>query len=83
MTTERQSMGGDPGFDEWLKAQIGRDDSIGDLAEDASRDPLWPHGCGEMAMQDHLYAMQACDGAKAGVRKAWKEYRATQRTGEG
>jgi hypothetical protein len=59
-------------FNQWLFKQGERNDVVGDLAHDASRDRRWPTG--QRAQEDYLESMHACDGAKEALLEAWQEY---------
>ena len=55
-------------FNKYLKSQLGRNDPIGDLAEDALGDKQFPP-------VNSLKSRGACDDAVDAARDAWKEYK--------
>ena len=62
-------------FNEYIKNQLGRNDSIGDLAEDARRDAQFPPVNSLKSLINHLESRGACDDAVDAARDAWKEYK--------
>lgn len=62
-------------FSEYLKKQIGRNDPIGDFAEDAQRDAQFPPVDSLGALVNHLESHGACYDAIDAARDAWKEYK--------
>ena len=62
-------------FNKYLKKQIGRNDTIGDLAEDARRDAQFPPVNSLKALVRYLESRGACDDAVDAARDAWKEYK--------
>ena len=62
-------------FSEYLKKQIGRNDHIGDLAEDARRDAQFPPVNSLKALVGHLESRGACGDAIDSARDAWMEYK--------
>jgi len=52
-----------------------RNDAVGDVARDASKDQAFPRGAKCLSLVlDHLEAMNACPGAESACRRAWREY---------
>ena len=62
-------------FNKYLKKQIGRNDPIGDLAEDARRDAQFPPVNSLKALVSYLESRGACGDAIDSARDAWKEYK--------
>ncbi len=65
-------------FNRWIKNQVGRNDSTGDLAEDILRDRCWPRN-GKLldSLLDHLlYEHQAGPEALTALVKAYREWEA-------
>lgn len=52
-----------PGFNEWLRKQVGRADPVGDLAEDMAADRRWPERAGVSAYVRYLDRRRACPEA--------------------
>lgn len=65
-------------FKSWLLRQRGRDDWIGDLAEDVASDGhRWPRGGPTLSrLLFHLESRGACAEAKAALCAAWAEWEA-------
>jgi hypothetical protein len=61
-------------FTDWLAQQHGRDDPVGDLARDATRDALWPARGSFSDLYDHLGELGASDAAFATLARAWTEF---------
>ena len=62
-------------FNKYLKSQLGRNDPIGDLAEDAQRDKKFPVVNSLSALLCYLARHRACVEAADAARDAWKEYK--------
>lgn len=62
-------------FSEYLKKQIGRNDPVGDLAEDARRDAQFPPVNSFKALAGYLESRGACGDAIGAARDAWREYK--------
>ncbi len=62
-------------FNEYLKNQLGRNDSIGDLSGDVQRDKQFPPVKSLKALVNHLESRGACGDAIDAARDAWKEYK--------
>ena len=62
-------------FNKYLKSQLGRNDPIGDLAEDALGDKQFPPVNSLKALVSYLESRGACDDAVDAARDAWKEYK--------
>ena len=62
-------------FNKYLKKQIGRNDPIGDLAEDARRDAQFPPVNSLKALVSYLESCGACGDAADAARDAWREYK--------
>jgi hypothetical protein len=67
-------------FTTWLKQQAKRDDPVGDLAGDVSRDSYWPHRGGLRTYIQHLTNHGACEDAIKALKQAWREYETYIRT---
>lgn len=68
-----------PTFNRWLKAQMEREDPVGDLARDANEDSQWPARAHKFdAFLEHLDEMNACDNAFLALDHAWNEWRCTK-----
>ncbi|HXH09535.1 MAG TPA: YozE family protein [Alphaproteobacteria bacterium] len=64
-------------FCRWLRAQRRRQDAIGDLARDASRDPQWGRRARTLrSAERYLVDSGACTRAILALRRAWAEYAA-------
>lgn len=61
-------------FLKWLKHQTYRNDPVGDLARDVSRDRGPGRFKTEHAWIRHLEERNACSAALAAVRRAWTEF---------
>ena len=62
-------------FNKYLKSQLGRNDPIGDLAEDAQGDTKFPPVNSLKALVSYLESRGACGDAVDAARDAWKEYK--------
>ena len=63
-------------FSDYLLGQRGRDDAVGDLARDATRDPEWPkqRGLSFNRLRNYLIFNNACQSAIDALVCAWNEY---------
>lgn len=61
-------------FNQWLFNQRHRDDPVGDLAGDASRDKRWPTGQRIQERYMSSVNVRACQEAKDALLEAWREY---------
>lgn len=61
-------------FNQWLKQQIERDDPIGDVARDVSRDDRCKPQNTLVSWRNFLSAAGACQGAHDALDEAWDEY---------
>jgi uncharacterized protein YozE (UPF0346 family) len=64
-------------FGAWLRAQRGRDDVVGDLAEDAASDRHFPRSRKQEVYIARLKAMGASPEALEALRQAWQEWEAS------
>ena len=62
-------------FNKYLKSQLGRNDPIGDLAEDALGDKQFPPVNSLKALVRYLESRGACGDAADAARDAWREYK--------
>ena len=62
-------------FNKYLKSQLGRNDPVGDLAEDARGDAQFPPVKSLKALVSYLESRGACGDAVDAARDAWKEYK--------
>jgi len=69
-------------FSDYLLGQRPRDDAIGELARDASRDPEWPkqRGLSFNRLRTYLLANSASEGAIEALGRARDEYAAINRS---
>lgn len=64
-------------FARWLKKQKDRDDPIGDLANDVSRDARFPITKNDLGLlKTHLIFQNACSEALQALEEAWAEFKA-------
>jgi len=67
-------------FTRWLLQQADRDDPIGDLASDVTRDPDWPARSKSLnRLLVYLRNRGACEGAIAALQAAWREWQEVTR----
>lgn len=65
----------------WLKLQKRREDPVGDLANDVTRDPDFPRRCSDPEqLDDYLWSQGACDPARRALTRALAEYQQYRRT---
>ena len=62
-------------FNKYLKSQLGRNDPIGDLAEDVQRDAQFPPVKSLRELVGYLESHGACGDAVDAARDAWREYK--------
>jgi uncharacterized protein YozE (UPF0346 family) len=71
-------------FFTWLLRQAGRDDPVGDLANDSMRDTSFPVSVtSEEPLRNHLRRESACDEALVALDEAFEEFRMRPRAREG
>jgi len=63
-------------FSDYLLGQRGRDDAVGELARDASRDPEWPkqRGLSFNRLRNYLLVNHASQSTLEALERAWNEY---------
>lgn len=63
-------------FYTWLMSQKGRDDPVGDMAEDAARDRSFPKSVTSLRqLTGYLTNKGACQEAIEAAREAWREFK--------
>lgn len=64
-------------FTEWLSEQLGRDDPIAELAEDAAQDLRWPAEGSLPVYRRYLHEKGVPDYVLETFQSAWDEYEAS------
>lgn len=69
-------------FSDYLLGQRVREDAVGELARDASRDPEWPkqRGLSLSRLRNYLGVNNACESAFDALECAWNEYSGINRS---
>ncbi|MGK3989282.1 YozE family protein [Sorangium sp. So ce136] len=74
-TRKARSIASGADFGQWLASNAGRDDPVGDLADDMLRDPGFPRSARHyQEVSAYLLRNRAPHGALAALGDAWKEY---------